>query len=175
LNVCYWLVLIVLISTALLTMLSAMKLPGGYRMYVVQSGSMEPKIHVKSIVFVKPAADYKVGDVITFNDPSSAKRTVTHRIYEITQNQSGADVITTKGDTNNAPDASPLQRDNIIGKEFFSAPYIGAIVAFSKTLLGLIFLIVIPAILIVFSELQTIGKEAKRLSKKHKKRKLNAP
>jgi signal peptidase len=57
---------------------------GGWRMYVVKSGSMEPAIHTGSIVFDKKEADdtYVVGDIITFQLPSS-KDTVTHRIHSI--------------------------------------------------------------------------------------------
>ncbi|MCD5396329.1 MAG: signal peptidase I [Candidatus Pacebacteria bacterium] len=84
---------------------SLLPLPGNYKILVVQSGSMEPSIKTGSVVVVKPASDYKVGDVITFGPFSKTKPPTAHRIYQIKE-KNGQIVYITKGDANNSPDQS---------------------------------------------------------------------
>jgi len=79
---------------------------------VVQSGSMEPAIHTGSVVMVKPASDYKIGDVITFGEVSKTKAPITHRIYDI-KVVDGNPVYITKGDANNAPDARESSKRDV--------------------------------------------------------------
>ena len=42
--------------------LTDLKLP---KAYLVQSGSMEPAIKTGSVTIIKPASEYKIGDIIT--------------------------------------------------------------------------------------------------------------
>ena len=57
----------------------------GYRLYVVQSGSMEPDIQTGSLVISKRVSpdNLVVGDVITFKSKDESTTLVTHRINEI--------------------------------------------------------------------------------------------
>ena len=94
-QIIYWLILTILILIASITALSALKIPGSYKLLVVLSGSMEPAIKTGSIVFVKPSDTYQKGDIITFTDGKAAS-SVTHRVFEI-QNKDGKDIFITKG------------------------------------------------------------------------------
>jgi signal peptidase len=151
------------------------KLPvaGGFKSFVVQSGSMEPAIQTGSVVVVKPArstgsgqaAGYQVGDVITFGPVSKTKSPTTHRIVEVKADGS----YLTRGDANNADDMSTVSRFEIIGKVLFSVPYVGYAVAAAQKPWGFGLIIVIPAVLIIYEEVRNIRKElAKR--KDYKKR-----
>lgn len=172
-NVFYWFVLAVMIVIAGTAALSAIGLPKQLMLFVVQSGSMEPAIKTGSVVFVKPQADYKVGDIVTFKQSANAdiknpSLTITHRIAAVDDQG----VFTTKGDANNIEDMNKLAKDMVLGRVLFGLPYLGYPVGFVKTQTGFILLVVVPATIFVYSELQNIKKEFRKLTKERKKRKL---
>lgn len=149
-----------------LVALSVLDVPGSYKFLVVQSGSMEPTIKRMGIVVVKPADDYLKGEVITVADPLDPKVTVTHRIFDVEEEEK---VFVTKGDANEEPDSEKITQDRILGKVIFSVPWLGYPVAFAKTTEGLILLIVIPAVIIIYDELRKIKQEIIKI----KNRKIN--
>lgn len=159
-NISYWLVLAFLGTIAVFLVASTLNLPNGYKLYTVQSGSMQPAIKVGSLVVSQKATDYKVGDVITFKN---APAPTTHRIAEIKDS-----VYTTKGDANDSADTEPVRQEQILGKVVLSLPYLGYPVSFAKTKEGFIGLIVIPATIIVYSEILNIKNEIIKLRKKKK-------
>jgi signal peptidase I len=167
----YWLILAFLVFVAGFTALTVFNLPSNYKMFVVMSGSMEPKIKTGSIVVVKQVNNYVKGDVITFKESNNPKITVTHRIFSLKE-ENNIKVFTTKGDANKSPDLAEIRQGQILGKEILAIPYIGYVINFAKTQTGLMVLIVIPAVIIVYNELMNIKKEALRLIKERKERKL---
>lgn len=138
----------------------------GYQTMAVLSGSMEPKIGVGSITYVKevPFEELKVGDVISFHMGSNT--VVTHRIEEL---DSEKQEITTKGDANEVQDAEKVQADSIIGKVGFNLPYMGYISIYAKTPLGIAAIcgIFIVLILLVFLP-DVFSKEDENKEKKGK-------
>lgn len=126
-----------------------------YKILLVQSGSMEPSIHTGDLIIVKPFENYSPGDVITFFNSSQQK--VTHRITKI-QNQNHEEQFLTKGDANNSEDVGSVHKKQILGKVTIKLPYLGYLVTFSKTIPGLIILIIIPSVIIVYDELLKIRK-----------------
>ncbi|NIQ32890.1 MAG: signal peptidase I [Nitrososphaeria archaeon] len=159
---------------ALVTALSALEIPNGIRLYTVQSGSMAPTIPAGSIVLVKPAAEYREGDVITFKSASERylekpTSTITHRIYKVLEEE-GKVVYLSKGDFNPSPDSEPVTRELVLGKVIFSVPLIGYPVSFARTVPGLVILIVIPATILIYSEILNIKKELVRIRREKRKR-----
>ncbi len=154
-----------------LVAISVLNIPGNFKLFTVQSGSMEPAIKQGSIVIIKPAKKYNKGDIITTREPANPKVSLTHRVFAV-KNKAGKTFYVTKGDANKSPDTEERPKENVLGKALFSVPYLGYPVAFAKTRDGLIFLVVIPATLIIYSELITIKNEVQKLLKKRKKRKL---
>lgn len=138
----------------------------GLQMFVVNSGSMEPKIHTGSVVIDHKADNYKVGDVITFKISGSAN-TATHRIVTVNNDGTGV-TYQVKGDANNSPDPDLVPAANIVGKVKFSIPLVGYLVAFIKTLPGLVIFIIIPATIVVYQELINIKTEIQGLKKAKK-------
>ncbi len=132
---------------------------------IVQSGSMAPAIKMGSIVVVKPAEDYKIGDVITFGPCTKTKAPTTHRIYDIKVVE-GKPYYITKGDANNAPDQREISKREVIGKVLFSVPYLGFAVDFAKKPLGFALIIIIPATIIIFDEIKKIFGEIKKIRQK---------
>lgn len=157
-------ILFFLIAIGTLVVLSFLPLPGNYKIFTVQSGSMEPEIHTGSLIFVKPLDDYSVGDVVTqrTDDP---KMTVTHRIIS-KEEIDGQTVFETKGDANDSSDGEKFGKDMIIGKKFLSIPFLGYLTSYAKTQAGIILIIIIPAIIIIYDEFNKIAAEIKKIRQK---------
>ena len=97
---------------------NALPMPFGYGTAVVMSGSMEPNLSVGDMVIVQEEDEYAVGDVVVFQSGNSL---VIHRIVSI-----DGDMITTRGDANNADD-EPIHIRYIKGKMVLSVPFVGKI------------------------------------------------
>lgn len=121
------------------------------KIYVVTSGSMEPAIKTGSIVGVVPQPDYAQGDVVTYR--SSPKTTTTHRIVV-----KGDNIFYIAGDANKTFDTAHPTNSDIVGKVFFTIPYIGFLIGYSKTPQGFILLAIVPATIIIYEELKSVVK-----------------
>lgn len=162
----YAISILLILVVAVLILFSNISTPGGYKIYSVQSGSMSPNIPVGNLVVVLPERDYKQGDIITFATNPEGKPT-THRIIKI-ENNNQKQFFKTKGDANDIADSGYIQENHIIGKVKFQIPVIGYLLNFTKTLPGLIILIVIPATIIVFTEILNIKSELVKMFAKSK-------
>lgn len=92
----------------------------GHPVLTVLSGSMTPAIRTGDLIIDSPvhstaAAHLQVGQIITFRDPNAASKLITHRIYALAPVAGGQAAYVTKGDANNAPDATPVPAGNAIG------------------------------------------------------------
>lgn len=148
----------------ILLIISSFPITGNYKILVVESGSMQPAIKTGGIVVIKPEKEYKVGDIITF-DERSVGVPITHRIFEIKENN-GHTVYTTKGDANKSDDENLLSEKSIIGKVLFSIPYVGYAVDTVKRPLGFIVIIALPALLLIIGEVKNIWKQVKKIKQK---------
>ena len=84
----------------------------GYSVFSVATGSMEPTIKQYDIILVKKQDNYYEQDIVTFPDTNANNKEVyiTNRIIKKRGN-----TIVTKGDNNNAKDAT-INENIIIGK-----------------------------------------------------------
>lgn len=129
-------ILMNIIILILILIATAMFVPKifGYENFAIISGSMEPNMPVGSIVYTKTDSfeNIEVGDVISFymNDNTI----VTHRIVEI---DVAKKEFVTKGDANNAVDASSVEYNKVIGVVKFCIPFLGYIAMYIKTPLGI--------------------------------------
>lgn len=124
-----------------------------YKVFLVQSGSMEPSIMTGDVIVVKKSEKYNINQVVTFKDAD--ERIVTHRII----NQESPYAYITKGDANQANDNNKIEERQIIGSVVFVIPKVGYLIRFIKTLPGLIVFFLIPAALLIFMEVKNIGAE----------------
>ena len=155
----------VVILFALFALSSKLPIPGNYKLFTVMSGSMEPTIKMGSLAIVKPTNEYTVNDIITFKNPQEPQKTTTHRIVGI-RTENNSVYVVTQGDANGSPDATEISQNMIIGKLRLAIPYLGYPIAFSKTLLGLIIFIIIPATIIIYDEILKIKEEVKKRRRK---------
>jgi len=170
-NIFYNTVFVLLVIIAGIIVISTINFPGNIKFFSVQSGSMEPAIHVGSVVIVKPMDSYQTGDVITVTEPSNSQITVSHRIITVNVNN-GQTSYVTKGDANNAADSEERPAKNVLGKVVFSIPVLGYLVTYAKTREGLLLLVIIPTIIIILSELWSIKSETQKLLEERRKRNL---
>ena len=164
LNTLYTILIIFLAALGLL--LAATLIPfGNVEVKIVQSGSMEPAIEGGSIIAVKSADSYAVGDVITFGKDTKTQIPTTHRIVD-SREENGQTVFTVKGDANDEPDPNPVYASSVIGKVWFSVPRVGYLLDFARKPLGFGLLVGIPALMLVVDEGEKIVREVMAMRRK---------
>lgn len=131
----------------------------GVRSFIVKSGSMEPAIPTGALVVTKAIHPslLRPGDVITFVRPTEERDFITHRVAGISTRNDYIS-IKTKGDNNNVPDNWQVGGGNVIGKVNLAVPWLGYILSFVQSKIGILLFILIPAIYILVEEVSTIIK-----------------
>lgn len=119
--------LLALILVVLAALLVARAVPAvtGLPAYVVGGGSMEPTIHLGSVVIPERVAaqDLRVGDVVSLQ--VGPQHTVfTHRVIRLIDH-GNAPWIQTKGDANRVEDPSIIPASDVIGRVNVVVPYLG--------------------------------------------------
>jgi signal peptidase I len=123
----------------------AIPMPLGFGLAEVLSDSMYPTIKTGDVIMVVPKDEYKVGDIVAFEDGSMI---VTHRIVD--ENEDGTFV--TKGDyIGNSKDDMPLQEKYIIGKVVNVFAGLGPFVSIMQSPLVIMLSIMIIALLLYLS------------------------
>lgn len=105
----------------------------GYSTAVVASGSMEPALSIDDLVLNHTEDSYGEGDIITFQNGDSL---TTHRIVEVTD-----EGYVTQGDANNIVDLDVIPIKVVVGRVVCAIPYVGSVLAFLKSSLGMVILI----------------------------------
>lgn len=132
---------------------------------VVLSGSMEPAMPTGALVLVQPVKteNLAVNDIITFASADGDGQLVTHRIVEINNQEQLS--FSTKGDANDVIDPQTVLASAVVGKVNIVIPYVGYVVNFAKTRLGLLVLVIIPGALIALWEIRKLFQYSKQLDK----------
>jgi signal peptidase I len=100
---------------------------GGATTYVTTHGiSMQPRLHTGDLALVRPAADYRVGDVVAYRS-AVLRSVVLHRIIG-----RDGDRYLFKGDNNNFVDPAHPRRDELIGRMWLRVPQGGAVLAWLR-------------------------------------------
>lgn len=109
-----------------------MPMPLGFATSVVLSGSMEPELQVNDMIIVTARDSYGVGDVVVYQSYGTL---IVHRIISI----DGESVIT-QGDANQTPDPA-IKLSDIKGEVVAAVPYVGLILSFIRSPLGIILIL----------------------------------
>jgi signal peptidase I len=100
---------------------------GGTTTYVTTHGiSMQPRLHTGDLALVRPASDYRVGDVVAYRS-TVLHRVVLHRIIGRDGNR-----YVFKGDNNNFVDPIHPRRADLIGRMWLRVPRGGAILSWLR-------------------------------------------
>ena len=142
----------------------------GFKPFIVLSGSMESKISVGDLVFVKEVNpnELKVGDIIAFRD--SEDIVTTHRIVDIDTKDNGLCFVT-KGDANNANDDGIVYPSMVEGKYQTKIAKLGNAILFIQQPVGFVIMLMAISIicLLVYScQSKKVTKEEKFKSKEER-------
>jgi signal peptidase len=123
----------------------------GYEWRTVVTGSMRPVLQPGDVVLISPISeDIEVGDVVAFPDPTQLDRDILHRVTQVTQN--GA--LVTKGDANDVVDPWQIDSSEVIGAQALALPKLGFVIEAASTKAGILFLLVLPAVVIFANEVR---------------------
>lgn len=156
-NVFFTVILVLLITVIAVTLIVRVSgnTPsiGGYMIFRVSTGSMEPELHVGDVILTKELKDISEiheGDIVTYEgrEGELAGKLITHKVITAPYTENGTTYLVTKGIANPAAD-SAIQAEQVIGKMELKIPFIGALYSFFLTPWGLV--TAIFAILLAFS------------------------
>jgi signal peptidase len=155
-------VLTIAIATVILSIVLTRVPISGYRAVILAGGSMEPSLDNGSMLITQRAAplDMEPGDVITFRHPDSST-TITHRIVSVRE-EGGARWFTLKGDANATADPNEVafEQGRAAYRTVFAIPYLGYVLDFVAGRLGILLLLVAPAL--GLGALQFLGDERRK-------------
>jgi signal peptidase I len=104
----------------------------GWRPYVIESGSMEPRINVGDVVLAAPIAaadrDQLLGRVTVFDSPETPGKVITHRVVRFDGSQ-----IVTKGDANQTVDSAKITMSSVRGLGRLLVRWVGLPLMWLKT------------------------------------------
>ena len=128
---------------------------GGYTMFRVVTGSMEPTIPTGALLVAQQTdiADVQVNDIICFmtQDAQIWGKIVTHRVVEILNMADGSVLLRTQGDANLVADGYFVDQENIIGKVFWhtgDGSVLASVFSFFTNKVGFLGCIVLPCLLL---------------------------
>ena len=114
-NILLILVLIIVISLTGSKIISGKASIFGYMPVFIMTSSMEPQIHAKTFIIMKPinATDVKVGDIVAYNyKEGKINVKIIYRVIDINNG-----VFTFKGDANTKPDPKKVFSNQILYKK----------------------------------------------------------
>jgi signal peptidase I len=125
----------------------------GWRALTVVSGSMEPALNVGDVVISRqiPAGLAQPGQVVTFSDPSRAKKLITHRVRSVSIVDGMARFVT-RGDANTGVERWSIPADGKVGLVERRVPKVGYVAVYARTRIGMLALLV-PLLVIAALEL----------------------
>lgn len=124
----------------------------GWQLQPVLTASMSPTYPVGSLLVVGAIdpSEVREGMAVTFDDPASPGRLVTHRVVRV--READGLFFDTKGDANASPDPFPVPARSIRGRVLWHVPVLGYAVDFLQWPRGFILLVVIPAVALGVTE-----------------------
>lgn len=128
---------------------------GGYSLFRVVTGSMEPEIFAGELIASKSVDidTLEVGDVICFRSksPQMLGRSITHRVIGRSVDTEGNVQLLTKGDANLAVDEYYVTQDNLIGVVVWQShtdSFLSDFVGFFSNKISFLACIALPCLLI---------------------------
>ncbi len=131
-----------------------------YDVLVVRGGSMEPAIHLGSVIVIdRRATTPGIGSIVSFREPGGD--IITHRVVAIDEVR-----YVTRGDANASRDLEERSSDQVVGTELFTVPFIGYVVHLLQQPIAFLLLLFITGGYLIYPELRTIGREIGRMRRR---------
>lgn len=130
-----------------------------FEMLTVMSPSMSPTIPMGSVIILdtENINEIIVGDIVTFRSFEIMEENVTHRVVNVVGNRNGL-MYRTQGDANSAADRDFVSHSSINGKYLFHFPLVGYLIQFVRMPVGLLSVVIIPALLVIVGEVRELLK-----------------
>jgi signal peptidase len=133
-----------------------------YDVLIVRGGSMEPTLHVGSIVLVDRGAHApRTGEIVSFREPDG--NVVTHRVVG-----RDADGLVTRGDANAREDLGRKPASSIVGTVRGSLPFIGFALFFLQQPPVFLGLLLLTGGMLIIHELRAIYGELRRMRRRER-------
>lgn len=127
---------------------------GGFMMFRVVTGSMEPTIPVGALLIAQDVdiQSVNLGDIICFRTQEAAiwGEIVTHRVVHVMEMADGAVAFRTRGDANLVVDTYLVNQSNYVGKVIWhtgDGSVLAGIMSFFSNKIGFLSCIVLPCLL----------------------------
>ena len=137
---------------------------GGYSVFTVISGSMEPEYHVWDMLIAKKVdtSTIKVGDDVVYlgSEASFKDKIVTHRVIKM-RNENGKLYFTTKG-TANAIEDPEIEASQVYGKVIYRSVVLCFLSKILNSVYGFYIVIFVPFVIILFFEILSVLEAKKR-------------
>ena len=134
---------------------------GGYRLFTVATGSMEPEYQVGDVLISQEidTNEIQVGDNIVYrgNTGSFKDKIVTHQVVSIRE-ENGEKKITTKGIANVEEDPE-IDGSQVYGKVIYKVKTLSFIGQIIKNIYVFYFIIFVPIAIIIFRQVRIILKK----------------
>lgn len=131
---------------------------GGYRLFTVATGSMEPEYNVGDILLSRQVDidEIEVGDDVVYRgkEGSFKDKIVTHRVISIRE-ENGEKKFTTQGIANTEEDPE-IDSSQIYGKVIYKVKTLSFIGQIAKNIYVFYFIIFIPIAIIIFRQIRNI-------------------
>jgi len=128
---------------------------GGFMLFRVVTGSMEPTIPVGSLLVTRQVdiESIQFNDIVCFRTQLSEiwGKIVTHRVINVLQDEYGGVLLETKGDANLVADVYLVDQSNYVGKVIWytgDGSVLAGIVSLFTSKIGFLGCIVMPALLL---------------------------
>ncbi len=179
-TVLVWLVVAIAVGTMIFTLVSVNTFDQtdrsifGFKFFIVTSDSMSATDFDAGDIAISKNIDPEAlneGDIITFlsQDSDSFGEVVTHKIRKLTTDAGGRPGFVTYGTTTGTDDATIVTYEYVVGKYVGRIPSLGSFFIFLKTTPGYILCILIPFLLLIFSQ----GLNCIRLFRQYKKEQMD--
>lgn len=99
-------------------------LTGSMAWAVIAGVSMQPTFTAGDVAVVRPAADYRVGDVVAARNPDLNGKIVLHRVVDRIDGR-----LVTRGDNNDWVDSHRPRSEDVIGTVWLHLPGLGRVLA----------------------------------------------
>lgn len=128
-------------------------LVGGDAAYIVTSGSMSPTIEPGDVIVTTDVSPEEIesGDIVTVHDGSGGDTGyVTHRVVDVVE-EDGDRYFQLRGDANDQPDEGLVPAEYVQGNLHLHVPYLGYLLLFARSSLGLFLFVITPGLVLVAS------------------------
>lgn len=174
----YVLVVLLLVVTVVQKVSNNSLSVGGYRMFMIVTGSMEPEYMVGDILISKVTSEdkIKIGDDLTYmgKESSVKDKVITHRLIKI-EEKNGKKIFTTKGIANQFEDPS-ITYDQIYGKVVYKTIILSTLAKLMSSTVSyyLVFIVIalifsIEVVSIIFSKYDDDDEDEEIEDKKEEK------